>query len=233
MKPAIIEFVESLLEKVRLVRRIPSFRFDRSLFIDLIRKHGDEVVEGDEPEIDFAVGPIDGVLGTFEGKENRITIDVLEVVFEILFKNPTLNEQEFRQAFDKEVTRVLAHEGGHWNIEKRVGAWVYIERLALAIVFMFVGWFLLVRLLLVPLYSIAMAGIGAFGLWFGIPVAIATFLIGVELVSRFLLLWHGLSAMLIYKITWGERFARSFERKPFEESAWEDVIVVSDDDRVG
>ena len=219
------------------VGQVPEFSFDRKLFKQLVEECGNgkslNVLEP-EPEITFQDGPIDGKLGYYEKETHRITVDQLEIFVVVLHSNPK-DFDELKQRYDDELTRVLAHEGGHWHLDKRYGRWPWIEKKA-----WFVGWWAFGATLYLSLLALWWYLINRlFGPWLGslvhpligIVASTVLYVAGLFWITvrlRILLaIWRILSVMVNYRFCYHERFAREFEERPAKDQRWGPVVKVS------
>ena len=218
-----------------LVNNIPRLSFNRELYRSLIAEcpKGPIKAEASDPEVYFAFGPIDGVLGNYDERSNKITIDVIELYATVLFIKQVPVELA-KLEFDKMVTRVLAHEGGHWHLEKRHGFLANLERALLRVGFYSIGlsltlgmtwlaylmiWGSLVSWLgtHIPMVVAAPLSLGLYlGLWFVLYRCAHTFVSVAQ----------ALSFRYTYRLCWHERFAREFEERPATDTRWDDVIEV-------
>lgn len=215
---------------------IPNFFFNAKLFKSLIREEEAKALQAPEaqPDIVFVQGPIDGVLGYCNFKEQRITIDVLEIFLKTL-GDPTLtDEKALRANFDSELTRVLAHEGGHWRLDKRQGKWALIDKSIMLGLFTVVGFSLLA--LCFSAWGRYVANyltpkLLATNIPLGIAASVVAYVLGIWLLvqagKRFLFVWRGLSLFLTYHLSWHERYARRAEKQAKDDRRWDDVIEVS------
>jgi hypothetical protein len=113
------------------MRWTPAIRFDYALYRRLVRTCPQSTVPpGDhDPEVEFEYEPtFDNILGFYDPKTKKICIDVLEI-FVITADDPRIkNLHEFMDRYDEKLTQVLAHEGGHWHLDKRLGRWAFCEQ---------------------------------------------------------------------------------------------------------
>ncbi|NUM25819.1 MAG: hypothetical protein HUU49_04360 [Candidatus Buchananbacteria bacterium] len=219
---------------------VPRFRFDKSLFCELIRRVNAEhniVAPEHEPEVEFTMGPVDGTLGQFNAQTMSITIDVLEIFLFSQDKHRPPTYEEAKQHFDDEVTRVLAHEGGHWQLEKRMGWIPRVEKLLLHFGFLGLG-----ALLVLVAYFIAAQFVTAvllpnilgsshwLGSVFGWGLAIVTvvgfYAVFGRVITRLFTIWRILTTIVAYHICYHERYARQFEKRVEADSTWRKVIEV-------
>lgn len=105
---------------------LPAFRFNKELFNQIIREQedGTKIDAPDaEPEVRFEYGELeDPVIGEFNREESLIRVDALKVFSMCVnSRNKPLSVDDLKQRFDDQLTHVLAHEGGHWRLEKRCG----------------------------------------------------------------------------------------------------------------
>lgn len=213
----------------------PRYRFNRRLYRKLIHELEREqsiAAPDAEPEVQFTEGPIDGRIGEFDPRTMRITIDQLEILM-LCFMQSRPSIPELKNRFDTEMTRVLAHEGGHYHLQKRHGWLPIVEKIAINIVLsligavlVWLGYWSLIRLVVGKLVPIAAETSKPLGVVVGIVGALAVLFLFSRVFRRLLATWQVLAAFVTYRICWTERYARKFEERPANDRRWDDVIKV-------
>jgi len=226
--------IRGLMRMITLASQLPAFTFNRRLYGSLIRevKDGPPIAASDEePTVEFTAGPVDGKLGEFDHRTMRITIDALEVFLLSLHSQPRSYE-EAKQAFDAEITRVLAHEGGHYNLQKRLGKIVIAEKFAIAIGLFAVGiglvalgWYGVIHFIGGFVRKLMADGTVGQNL-FALGLYALLFFGFIRIAGRFMNVWRVVSFWLTYNICYHERYARAFEKRTGEDPRWHDVIEV-------
>ncbi len=226
--------LRGLMRMIALASQLPAFTFNRKLYGSLIRevKNGSPITSAEgEPKVEFTAGPVDGTLGEFDHRTMRIKIDALEVFLSSLRSQPR-SHVEAKQAFDLELTRVLAHEGGHYNLQKRHGMIVIVEKLAIAfgllavgIGLTFLGWYGVISFVGGFVRQV-MANGGVFQNILTLVLYLLLILFCMKIAGRFLNIWRVVSFWLTYNICYHERYARAFEKRTGEDPRWSDVIEV-------
>lgn len=213
----------------------PTIRVDYRLYQQLVAKcpTSQVVAEENDPIVTFEDGPIDGVLGSFTHETKTVMIDALEIMAITLDRTEVFEPEDFRRRFDEHLTQVLAHEGGHWHLEKKSGAWARWEKYIIFTVLLLVG---LAGFFAIGWLVTSYINTSVFGWIAQLPTAaavIATMLVyGIEIyaMARYFVFafnfWKLISFFITYKVCWHERFAREFEGNVKLDSEWEKVVVV-------
>lgn len=214
----------------------PRFMFNLELYRRLIRERGPNrppLPPGNEPEVEFTLGPIDGVLGVYNHKTRRLVVDVMEnLMASVVDQNITCPDDLMRR-FDERMTRTLAHEGGHWHLQKRLGWLPLVEKMAINITLMLVGMFLVwcaihfyIDHIWVKLTVRYLKTLPLFGVLVGLVLTVGYIWLVRNLVRLYYTVWRGLALTATYYICYTERFARGFEKRPDTDRRWDDVIKV-------
>ena len=230
--------MHEFLQLLRFLARatlMPRFRFDKQLFLQLIRELEDGstfAAPVGEPSVNFTEGPIDGVLGMYNPKTRRITIDVLECFLAASHQNPNCYDH-LKRLFDERLTKVLAHEGGHWQLHTRKGFIVLAERIGLHLGFSLIGLVLGImfyHLIIRWYFGTIVPSLSAISPIVGTLLAVGSGLLvfwgAIHILSRFLTFWRVLAAVASYYLCYDERFARRFEQRVGNGSQWEGVIKI-------
>lgn len=212
---------------------LPPFKFDRELFLELIStKSNGKQVEGDLPEVHLTMGPLDGELGRFEPKENRIFVDVLEI-FLMTLHGPPVPPEELKRRFDERLTKTLAHEGAHWRIEQRWGKLLLLEKVGLHFFFLMTLWLVFdhaMKALAGLIYKLTISQFVLLGepwSWIlTIVISIPMVWVGYKLIMWFIRIWQWAAWALTYKACTHERYARSAEKTT--DPRWEKVVVIEE-----
>lgn len=213
----------------------PVIRFNYDLYKKLVSKCPTSQVEAGagDPKVIFEDGPIDGVLGSFDLETKELKIDALEIMISTLETQDVLDSDKFAASLDQKLTQVLAHEGGHWHLDKHNGYWAKAEKVAIFFLLLVVG--AVLSLILAGVAGSAMGGrianitqeLNPFWSW-----VVTVILYGFETIVLFTFLrfafifWKNISFMITYKICYHERFARKFEGNVDLNPEWKDVVVV-------
>jgi len=156
-------------------------------------------------------------MGHFDRKTKRITIFCTKI-FELCCDDPALtNKEEIYQQFQSLLIETLAHEGGHWRLDRRSG-WLiwdmpilfYSICLSTAVPTL---WFL--RLWFKNLYFVD------YSPWETIMATITVF-------AAFLimLLSFRISSQLAYRLSYHERYARKFETFAKQNPLWKIIVGI-------
>ena len=232
----IVEVPKAILNVWRHRKTLaPVIRFNHKLYKELVRKCSTSVVDAheDDPEVKFHYGPIDGVLGHFDVMTKEIHVDLLEIMVITLDDHRVVTYDDFGRQYDVTITRVLAHEGGHWHLDRRLGMWPVVERALIYIVLTLIGLamtlgvcylsfvtlsssiYTTTELLPWPLLFLLRGIFIGVLIWLELKVFKLLFLIG-----------KTLSAAVTYQLCYHERFARKFEGNVHTEEKWSEVVVV-------
>jgi hypothetical protein len=215
----------------------PPFRFNRELYARLIQEKGTDgpiIAPAHEPDVEFAMGPLDGMLGSYDVRTGKIMIDVLEN-FMVVLRSPAdlLDPEDLKRRFDVRMTETIAHEGGHWRLDKRLGMKALIDKFVMLGLFLILGlgglallgriyWFGVLGYLAIPAFAshtvLGYLGSGA--------AVIVGALIYLNIIRIYLGFWKALSFGLTYQLCYHERYARRFAREAEADKRWEGVIQV-------
>ena len=214
----------------------PRFMFNLELYRRLIRERGPNrppLPLGNEPEVEFTLGPIDGVLGIYNNKTRRLTVDVLENLMVSVTDQHIAGPEDLVRRFDDRITRTLAHEGGHWHLQKRLGWLPIVEKVAINFILMLVGLFLAwcaihfyIDHVLLKLTVKCWKASPLFGVSVGLVLTVGYIWMVRNLTRLYYTVWRGLALTATYYICYTERFARGFEKRPDTDPRWDDVIKV-------
>ncbi len=214
----------------------PAIIFDGPRYNKLIHKcPGSSLPEcNPEPEVEFSFqGPIDGILGTFDPETKKITIDAIEIFTVCLMKEKSDDRNDIADRYDELVTQVLAHEGGHWHLDKKLGKLAMAERYLIYGV-IYSAAILLVALIVISI-SALIAGMLDWLVYF-LPLPIAA-LIGfiivylvINIFAKFAVsildIGHSSALVLTHRFCYHERFANEFEKCVDLNPEWEKVVTV-------
>lgn len=214
---------------------IPVVEFNYELYKQLVKTCPTSSVEAEpeHPEVEFVHGPIDGALGYFDYKTKRITVDILEIMMVSIDDEGVKSHEDFVERYDARITQVLAHEGGHWHLDKKHG-WIPIaEKMLIMAVIVIIG-FALMALFAFTVFTsvsyISSAIIGAFPVVVAWISLAALYLFELWLLYRFysfsFRFWKLFSISVTYQICYHERFARKFEKNIDLNPNWHDVVKV-------
>lgn len=204
----------------------PRFHFNKNLFKDLIRedRKGRKLPAGEEPDVRFSMGPVDGVLGEYDAKEKRITIDVLENFLVCFFQGP----EDIRARFDRRMISTLAHEGAHWRLHKRYGKAVVAEKMAINVLCILVGLLILGQSLHLTAHYFGLAAKALYAGHHPVSLVLATLVLVVAqwvFIKFFLEAWHAITFSVTYKLCYDERYARAAEKDAAVDPRWNNVIT--------
>lgn len=215
----------------------PRYRFNRKLFWQLIRKlqNGATIAAPEqEPSVTFKNGPIDGVIGQFNRKTMSIDIDQLEILMACFAESDgSESVAEMKRRFDTKMTRTLAHEGRHWQIEKRHGLLALIERIGINIFLLLMGtlatwvmYIVTIRFAMRWVIPHAWTAHPALGVFAALACTVFFVLVVTQVGRRFLFAWAVVSSIVTYRLCYSERSARAFEDIAEKDPRWGPVIEV-------
>ncbi len=208
----------------------PEFVFNKNLFRQLVSEH-DAVAHRapHEPVVEFNTEPsCRRILGTFDETTRLITIHVLEVARAAMINQ---NASDLRQIFHRELVKVLAHEGGHWQLHKRYGFLLLFERIALRTTLALTGYALL-GLLWVSLAGLLYYAVGAqenpfMKITAGFGASLLGFATFVLSIQGFSFMRH-FASYATYCLCYTERYARRCEKKTDHDPRWKRVVELKD-----
>jgi len=157
--------------------------------------------------INARLGPIDGVIGSFNPTNGDILVDVLEITHMLRLKG--------NEAIDQQLTMTLAHELRHrWQFNNYNKFQLHWDRYVIFFLVHYVLWSLATG----PLFKFSLNHIFGEGIFVGVLVGLAA------LVLTFLGL--GIAGIVSYYFSWIERDARRFGAKAVSDPVWQDVFKV-------
>lgn len=177
-----------------------------------------------ELEVETADGPMDGILGTYEGGKNKTIVDIEEIGLTCFFTGKTTN-----QNIDEEVTNALAHEGKHYVQQVNLGnikdfdKFIFIA--GMLIVFLgtlFLGLYSGIKLphLLNNYFGWNIAGHGLIWLY------LAYYLVVFRAIAHIQLKVFRIGLSIACYLSWAERDARKFAEKAKKDKRWDDVVKI-------
>lgn len=218
---------------------LPAFRFNKELFNQIIREqeNGARIDAPDsEPEVKFEYGELEGsIIGEFDKEESLIRIDVLKVFFTCVnSRKKPLSVEDLKQRFDDKLTHALAHEGGHWRLEKCCGRRAQLDKMVIHFGFLAVGFLMLLLLLTFVVSNETAIDIArTLFVWRGISGVLRVFavvIIWFVVISRvargFIWLWSVAASAVTYQLCYSERYARRYAREAGKDGRWKGVIEV-------
>lgn len=211
-------------------------QFNRKLFQALIRRNSkgksDLKAPAGEPEVILEQGPIDGILGQYDPIAKKIHVDVLEIFLKTFQeKGHPGKEKDFIDSYDRNLTHVLAHEGGHWRLDRRHGRIALAEKYALHLGFIVIGGLIaywygghVIRSITNMFHSTGHSLIEQ--TWIKVIFAAINLLFLIYLVRHFTRIWFRLSIIASYNLCWHERSANAYAKEICDDPKWQEVITI-------